>query len=64
MNVRKLFLLNSLIFRVFLIVDDVEGIYIVQMFLKKGSVNRCNCFYYIMKYSYEENFNNFDFCEF
>ena len=41
-NVRKLPLSNSLTFRVFPTVDDVEGIYIVQMFLKKGSANRRN----------------------
>lgn len=62
-NVRKLPLSNSLAFRVFPTVDDVEGIYIVQMFLKKGSANRRNCFYYIMKHSHEENSNNFDFRE-
>lgn len=62
-NVRKLPLSNSLTFRVFPTVDDVEGIYIVQMFLKKGSANRRNCFYYIMKHSHEENSNNFDFRE-
>lgn len=62
-NVRKLPLSNSLTFRVFPTVDDVEGIYIVQMFLKKGSANRRNWFYYIMKHSHEENSNNFDFRE-
>lgn len=62
-NVRKLPLSNSLTFRVFSTVDDVEGIYIVQMFLKKGSANRRNYFFYIMKHSHEENSNNFDFHE-